>query len=346
MSEKTEQPTARKLREARDKGQVPKSRLFTAGIGTAVAVAVITARAEMMGLSLRGFFEYVVLQAPPPASALSLAGTLFIQLVTLPLLAALAASMATSTVLAGIHFGTEALAPKLERISPFKGTKRLVSLDNLGQLARAAAALVLVLTVFFSELRNTIGPALSAVAHEGAPALSAVLRMLGAALGHAAIALGVAGLFDCGLARWLHGRSLLMSREDVKQEHKSSDGDPRQKAERKALQRKLVLGGPARGVPKATAVVVNPTHVAVALRYAPDECEAPYVVARGCEDEALRIRSGARALGIPLVKNIPLARTLVHLDVGEAVPEELYQAVAGILNAALEHAQTPPQETR
>jgi type III secretion protein U len=138
----------------------------------------------------------------------------------------------------------------------------------------------------------------------------------------------------------------MMSRDDVKQEHKSSDGDPHQKAERKALQRKLVLGGPARGVAKATAVVVNPTHVAVALRYAPEECEAPYVVARGCEDEALQIRSGARALGIPLLKNVPLARTLVHLDVGEAIPEELYQAVAGILKAALEMAQSNPQEAR
>lgn len=345
MSEKTEQPTARKLKEARAKGQVPKSRLFTAGIATAVATAVIVARAEQMGLSLKTFFEHVVVRAPNPAAALTRAGALFVELVTAPLLAAVGASMATSTVLAGLHFGTEALAPKLERLNPYEGVKRLFSLDNLGQLARGAAALVLVLTVFAIELHDTLGPALVAVEHEGAAALGAVLRLLGSAVSNAALALAVAGLADFGLARWTHRRSMMMSHDEIKQEHKSSEGDPHQKAELKALQRKLVLGGPARGVAKATAVVVNPTHVAVALRYAPEECEAPYVVARGCEDEALRIRSQARGLGIPLVKNVPLARTLVHLDVGEAVPEELYQAVAGVLKAAFELSH-PHQEPR
>lgn len=336
MSEKTEQPTPQKLKQARSKGQVPKSRLFTAGIATAIGVTVIAARAEPMGMALRGFLIHVVRDAPTPWAALTRGGGLFVELVAVPLMTAVAASAGTSMLLAGLFFGTENLAPKLDRLNPLEGIKRLVSLDNLGQLARAAVALVLVLAVLFSDLREAVVPSLATVAHEGASALGAVLKLLSTALGHAALALALAGMADFGFARWTHQRSLMMSRDDVKQEHKSSEGDPHQKAERKSLQRKMVLGGPARGVAKATAVVVNPTHVAVALRYVPDECEAPYIVARGSEAEALSIRSTARALGIPLVKNVPLARTLVHLDVGEAVPEELYQAVAGVLKAAFE----------
>ena len=90
----------------------------------------------------------------------------------------------------------------------------------------------------------------------------------------------------------------------------------------------------------ATAVVVNPTHIAVAIRYAEDECEAPYIVARGREEDALKIRREAESLGIPIVRDIPLARTLVHYDVGEEVPEELYQAAAAILKVALEVGET------
>ena len=129
-----------------------------------------------------------------------------------------------------------------------------------------------------------------------------------------------------------------MTREEVKQEHKKSEGDPHHKAKRKALHRQLATGGPARGVQKATAVVVNPTHIAVALRYDQAECEAPYLVAKGREEDAFEIRREAKALGIPVVKDIPLARSLIHYDVGEEIPEELYRAAAAVLKVALEYA--------
>jgi type III secretion protein U len=128
----------------------------------------------------------------------------------------------------------------------------------------------------------------------------------------------------------------MMTREEVKQEHKDSEGDPRHKAERKALHRQILAGGRARGVQKASAVVINPTHIAVALRYDEEECDAPYLVAKGRDREAQAIRNQAQRLGIPVVQDIPLARSLVQFDVGEEIPEELYQAAAAVLKVAFE----------
>lgn len=129
-----------------------------------------------------------------------------------------------------------------------------------------------------------------------------------------------------------------MSHDEVRQEHKSAEGDPHAKAHRKAQQRRLSAGGPTRGVGRATAVVVNPTHIAIAIRYDSHECEAPYIVAKGREEDAVKIRQEAKALGLPIVKDIPMARALIHYDVGDEVPEELYQAAAAVLTVAQKEA--------
>jgi type III secretion protein U len=146
----------------------------------------------------------------------------------------------------------------------------------------------------------------------------------------------VLGVGDYALSRRRHVKELMMTREEVKREHKESEGDPHHKSQRKALQRQLAAGGAARGVQKASVVVVNPTHIAVALRYATEECEAPYLVAKGREADALSLRREAERLGIPVVRDVPLARGLIHYDVGEEIPEELYQAAAAVLRVAQE----------
>ena len=153
--------------------------------------------------------------------------------------------------------------------------------------------------------------------------------------GHVSAAL-VLGVADWALAKKRHVDDLMMSHQEVKQEHKNAEGDPHQKAKQKSRRKQIANGGTARGVQKASAIVVNPTHLAIALRYAEDECDAPYIVAKGQEEDALKIRKEAAALGIPVVRDIPLARSLIHYDVGEEVPEELYQAAAAILKVALE----------
>jgi type III secretion protein U len=170
---------------------------------------------------------------------------------------------------------------------------------------------------------------------EGGMAMRVLLRALGQVAFRTALVLLALGFCDYLWARRRHLRDLMMSREERKDEHKNAEGDPRQKAKRKAIQRQLLQGGRARGVQQASCVVVNPTHVAVALRYAEGEADAPYIVAKGLEGDALRLRRRAQALGIPVVKDVPLARSLVQYDVGEEIPEELYKAAAVVLRVAI-----------
>jgi type III secretion protein U len=184
---------------------------------------------------------------------------------------------------------------------------------------------------------RALGPdAFRAAWGAGARAPAALLLGLGPTLLQAAAALLALGLGDLALARRRHLRSLRMSREELRREQRSAEGDPHAKGQRRARHRALASGGPARGVPAATVVVVNPTHLAVALRFVEAECDAPYIVARGHGEDALKLKREAAARHIPVVKDVPLARALVQYEPGEEVPEELYQAAAAVLKVALE----------
>jgi type III secretion protein U len=175
---------------------------------------------------------------------------------------------------------------------------------------------------------------LRSVSREGVGTFALVLRFLEGLLVRGCLTLLILGGLDYVLAWRRHRKELMMTRDELKKEHRESEGDPRHRAQRRALHRALALGGPARGVQRATAVVVNPTHIAVALRYAPDECEAPYLVAKAREGEAVVLRGEAQRRGIPVVRDVALARSLVNYDVGEEIPEELYRAAAVVLKLA------------
>lgn len=280
MSEKTHQPTAKKLEDARKKGQIPRSKLFTSaavtlgGLGATLAFAGDTSR-RFVGWtrSLLGALE------TNPTDAMT-EGVRVLALCAAPsLVGATCAAGLSAVAMSGFQFNADLVSPKLERLDFTEGVKKLFSARQLVDVLKGLAVAAIIGWLFWSAIESNASVALSSLHH---------------------------------------------------------DGDPHQKAKRKSLHKQLAAGGSARGVAKATAIVVNPTHIAVALRYAEDECEAPYIVARGREEDALKIRKEAAALGIPIVRDIPLARSLVHYDVGEEVPEELYQAAAAILKVALE----------
>ena len=225
------------------------------------------------------------------------------------------------------------------------GFKRLFSLKQAAEVGKGLVVAALMTWVIWMAVEDGAGIALRAVTVDGLSAFTALLSVLIPTLKRGLVLLLLLGIADYSLARRRHIRDLMMTKQDVKQEHKQSEGDPHQKAKRKAIGRQLAAGGAARGVQKATAVVVNPTHIAVALRYDEAECDAPYIVAKGQEADALKLKQEAKDLGIPVVRDIPLARSLVQFDVGEEVPEELYQAAAALLKVALERKESPDQET-
>jgi type III secretion protein U len=319
---------------------VPRSRLFSGSLvlagGSAGAVLGLTAasrdlRAWTVALLLRG-------ESVPASLRESLA---LLARASGPVLAgAFGAAALAGLLTAGWSPSTAVLVPRLERLDPIAGMKRLFGWRLLGDLARSAVAGALLLTLMAargwsllpSSLRLPVvdvgGSGLALLRPE---AIRIWMRVL--------LAASAFGLLDLLLTRRRHRRALRMSRDEVRREHREQEGDPRHRAHRRAAHRRLLLAGRARGVKAASVVVVNPVHVAVGLRWAPGECDAPYLVARGREGEARALRAEALALGIPVVRDVALARGLVQYDVGEEVPEELYRAAAVVLERALERAE-------
>lgn len=337
MSEKTEQPTSHRERKAREDGQFPRSRLL---IGASVTVGgLLGAGAAMPEASarLQVWTAALFLRQNQEVRGAAIEALAVLGWFVMPaLLGAFAGALLPAVAMAGFQLNVASLSPKLERIDPAAGLKRLFTTRQLVDTGKNLLIAAVVAWILWSAIRDGAPDVLTAVWLEGTGSLLVVVALLEPVVLKLAFLIVALGGFDYLLARKRHTEDLMMTKEEVKQEHKNSDGDPHQKAKRKSLQKQLAMSGPARGVHKATAIVVNPTHIAVALRYEPSESEAPYIVAKGREGDAFEIRREAKRQGIPVVKDIPLARSLIHYDVGEEIPEELYRAAAAVLKAAME----------
>ncbi len=337
MSDKTHQPTAKKLKDAQKKGQIARSKLFaSASVTLGGLTATLLFVDDTAQRLLTWTRETLSNHDTAPSLALEQGVRLLATCVAPSLAGAMLGAIAASVAQSGLQLQADAVAPKLERLNFIEGFKKLFSVRQLIDVLKGLLVAAIIGWLFWSAVESNGPLAFNALQHDGLRAYVALLTLLRPVVLKAAVVLLVLGVADWALAKKRHVDDLMMSHQEVKQEHKNAEGDPHQKAKQKSLRKQIANGGTARGVQKASAIVVNPTHLAIALRYAEDECDAPYIVAKGQEEDALKIRKEAAALGIPVVRDIPLARSLIHYDVGEEVPEELYQAAAAILKVALE----------
>ena len=334
MSDKNLPPTAKRLREARKEGNVARSKLTTSAGALTGGVVALMGQAEGFWKELQEWTGSLLqLGLAVPETALARAGTLLRQ-ATLPVaLGTVAGGTLASLAVTGLQFESSLLAPRLGRLDVGRNLKRLFSWRPLGEWAKAFVLGSVLLGLGAMTGREFIPQFLEGVRSGASLDASRLLGGLALFLRRALGLLLAVGVMEGVWSRVRHRQSLMMTREEVKREHRSAEGDPHHKAHRRALQRQAG-GGRGRGVAQATAIVVNPTHLAVALRYDAAESDAPYVVARGRDHDALRIRVEARTLGIPIVRDVPLARTLIHLAVGDEIPEELYVAAAEVLKLA------------
>lgn len=339
---RTEQPTPKRLREARRRGDVAQGRELggaaaLAGGLFALALTGPSMTRELASL-LRGQLQAAAEPSTDPAALLHAALVTVGRLTLAPAGAALAAAVLAGALQTGFVFAPGALAPRAERVNPLRGLRQLLSpASALAVLLGLAKAAVLV-GVAVVWLRSA-APTLAGLARLDARALWGALPMLGGLAARLAAAYALLALGDVALARFRHRRGLRMTRDEVRREHKEDEGDPAHRAERRRLHRALLEAGP---VSRATVVVVNPTHVAVALRHDRAGEDAPRVVAKGSGLAAARIRSAARRAGVPIVRDVPLARALHRLaEVGDEIPEELYEAAAAVL-AHLYGLEVPP----
>ena len=328
---RTEPPTPRRLREARRRGDVARSGELTGAAallgGLAAVIATGPAAAGELARLVRAALSAAAGASPDPAATLRAAAAAVARLSLAPGLAALAAGALAGTLQTGAGFFPEALRPRLDRIDPLRGLRRLASPAQLlrAGLGIAKAGVLLAIAAAWLRSANGLGElprAAPGAALRASPALvSVALRLAGA--------FAAFGILDWALARRRHRRALMMTREEVRREQKEDEGDPAHRAERRRRHRALLDAGP---VTRATVVVVNPTHVAVALRHQRGGEDAPRVIAKGAGLAAARIRSAARRAGVPIVRDVPLARALHRLaEVGDDIPEELYEAAAAVL---------------
>jgi len=350
--EPTEEPTQKRLDDARGRGEVPLSRDLVSAAGMTAALGALVFGASSIVGRLLGYWREALSVAPaavtPPGNALGAGAVAMARTLGAPLGAAAAMALGAGLLQTRGLIALGAAKPDLGRLSPASGLKRVFGGQAGLAVGKGLLKVILVGVLAWVTVRPVLG---GLVFLAGAPAdrMLAVLGILAARLAErvalVALALGVA---DYLFAHRRHHRGLRMTREEVKRENKESEGDPSHRAERQRLHRELLEQRMVAEVRKADFVVVNPDHIAVALRYDKDGEAAPVVIARGERLLAERIKEVARQAGVPIFRDVTLARSLRDLPEGEEIPAVLYEAVAEILRIvySLERppAAEPPRE--
>ncbi len=342
MSEKTEQPTAKRLREAMEKGQVAKSKDFTQTVLVVAIFGYMIANGH--GL-VESFGRMVLLPASLHgigfADAMRIAGAGVLReaaLMMLPfLLIVLVLGAFAELLQTGIIFAFKALAPSLEKISPAANAKNMFSAKNLMEFVKSLLKVLFLSVLIYVMVRGSIGPLmkipLAGVSGVG-EAVGVLMKQL---IVYVAIAYVVISGFDFLFQRhqWIKG--LMMSKDEVHREYKEMEGDPHVKGHRRQLAQEIAMGGMTENARKASVVVTNPTHLAVAIRYEEGETPLPLVLAKGENLVAERIVRIAREEGIPVMQNVPLARALhEHAQLDQYVPADLLEPVAEVLKLVRE----------
>lgn len=347
MQDRTEQASPKKRQDARDKGQVPRSQEVTTAMLLLGAAVTFNFAGPHLARSIVQLYTHVTLQAAyTPTTVVETAGWLSTLGWTalagaLPLIGGIAAvALVVSAAQGRGVLSTTPMKPDWSRISPLKNGKRIFGKQSLVELLKS----VFKLLVIGLALQRGVAKAWDQVTSVGQSEPMALLQvMLSAGTGMLATA-GVAYLVIAGAdyawQTWQHEQQLKMTKEEVKQESKDSEGDPLIKSRLRSLARSRIRKQMFDQVPTADVVVTNPTRIAVALRYDPTVSGAPIVLAMGQRKIAQRIRELALASGVPLIENKPLARALyATAKVGEPIPSALYVAVAEVLAFVIRRRQ-------
>lgn len=337
--DKTEQPTEKRLRESREQGQVPRSRELATAAVFGSGVLTLMALGGHIGTQVAGWLANAIGRIGQrvgdvrqlPAHFFDLLGSLL--LIALPIaLAALAACFLGPALLGGFNWSNKALVPDPSKMDPIKGLKRIYGKEGLAEFVRSLLR-VAVIGGLGSYAIIGIAPGLLTLMHQplqGAVAdgFSMALQILVAM----AAGLLLIAAIDAPWQLWSNRQKLLMSRQELRDEMKESEGSPEVKGKIRRLQHEMAQRRMMEDVPRADAIIVNPTHFAVALRYDAPSMRAPVVVAKGVDLIAQTIRTVGERHRVPIISSPALARSLYRqVQIGREIPVDLYAAVAQVL---------------
>lgn len=337
--EKTEQPSQRRLDQAREKGQVARSRelstfivlLAGGGVLWFMGASFTQQMVKMLrnGLTLSRDMAFNTDLMIPRLYDLSL--DMLITFFPL-LLAVLVAAAFSPLLLNGWLFSVEALQPQFSRLNPLSGVTRMFSRNSLAELSKAIGKAVLVGGIAAWVIWHNKDAVMALSTQTVAASIPQMGHLVGASFMAIVGAMLLIVLIDVPFQLWEHNKKLMMTKEEVRQEAKETEGDPMVKGRIRQLQREAARRRMMAAIPTADVVVTNPTHYAVALKYSDTGMRAPIVVAKGSHLMALRIREIAEENHVPILEAPPLARALhKHAELGESIPEALYTAVAEVL---------------
>jgi len=336
--EKTEEATPKRLRDARKKGQVAKSRdLNTIAILIAAFVTIIFMRGYI-GEQLRGVmmsnFELV---SRPNLSF----ETMFIQgqsnffsylKIIIPFgTTMIVVAIAVCFFQIGPIFTGETMKPQMKRINAVQNLKNMFKITTFVELLKNVTKMGLIFFIAYLVVSGSIRDIVLTVQATPDQSMGLATRLLMEFLSKVFVVFILIAVIDLFVQRWNYKKQMRMTKEEVKREYKQDEGDPLIKSARRQLHQELAMSDTRQAVKSADAVVTNPTQIAVAIKYDESEMTAPQVLAKGQRLFADTIREFAEEFGIPIIQNIPLAWTLIELEIGDEIPEELYAAMAEIL---------------
>jgi type III secretion protein U len=337
MSEKTEAPTAKRVREAREKGQVAHSKDFTqtvlivalfgyvVGNGRNIVTSftdMIAVPAQLYGMPFREAADVAIGRIAMVAVEL-----------TIPfLLIVLCLGVFAEMLQVGVLLAFKALVPNASKLNPVDNLKNMFSMTNLVEFVKSCLKIVFLTVLVYLVVRDALGPLMKLPLGGAAGVGEATAALVTQMLAYIALAYVAISAFDMAWQRFHWMKDLKMSKDEVKREYKEMEGDPHVKSMRRHLHQELLAGGMVDKSRKASVIVTNPTHIAVALYYKAGETPLPVVLAKAEHLLAGRIVAMAKEEGIPVMQNIPLARALLEQgQIDQYIPSELIEPVAEVL---------------
>jgi flagellar biosynthetic protein FlhB len=337
--EKTEPASPRRLEKAREEGQVARSRELVTFVMLTTGTGGLWTMGEMMGghfdSALRNGLQFERASAFDPSHMMVQAGSAVLhamQALMPVLMLMLVAALVAPMMLGGWLLSGQSLAPNFSKLNPIAGIGRMFSTETLAELVKTIIKSLLVGGVAWWVIMDDLGAIMALLSEPSRSALPHTLHLVAGSCALIIASLLLVAGIDVPYQLWSHAHKLRMSLEDLRQEHKESEGDPQIKAQIRRQQQQMAKRRMMAEVPKADIIVTNPTHFAVALKYIDKDMRAPRVIAKGTDLVALRIRAMAEEHKIPVLEAPPLTRALYrHTKLGDEIPAALYAAVAEVL---------------
>ena len=341
MSDKTEEPTPKKKKDARKQGNIAKSAEVNKAMTFIAILVVIYMMSGSIISELQGFIvnilsgDFSMTMNDNTIKILMFKVMMSFMKIVLPIsLIIMVFGILGSLIQTGLFFSMESLKPKFSKLNPLTGLKNMFSMKAIVNLIKSMVVICIMIYLGYSFMSKNFEGIIKSGDIYLPYMFNIVLDLIKRILTSITLAIAVVAALDYGYEKFSHKKGLKMTKQEVKEEYKQMEGDPHIKGKIKQKQRQMANQRMMQAVPSSTVIVTNPTHISIAIRYEQGKDTTPIVVAKGADEVAFRIREIAKSHDIPIIENVPLARLIYkEVDIDQEIPEEMYKAVAEVLVA-------------